>query len=290
MKNLALFSAKVGIVSAAVVLIMLIGLLIASLGFRSFVRQASSPEYFYSEGRATRKLAPDSVSVNLGERITGSDTAKLQNDGNAKISKLVAELKKIGLKDEQIRTSNYSLYPVYDKPGQFEFSTSVEVRIEKENPDASKVKEILTVSKNVGMTEYSGFYFFVANERDVVKELEGEAINDAKQSAQERANLAGLSIGRLVNIAASGNYPYPMPYPAAARDMAASSEGVKTEIATAPVAPALGNSAGATNIASSGSTYGTGNAMLSKLDVSGLSINPGQVEVVSNVTLTYELN
>jgi hypothetical protein len=290
MKTLALFSAKVGIVSVAVVVIMLIGLLIATLGFSSFVRQASAPEYFYAEGRASRKLSPDSVSVNLGERITGTDTAKLQNDGNAKITKLVTELKKLGIKDEQIRTSNYSLYPVYDKPGQYEFSTSVEVRIEKGNPDASKVKEILTVSKNVGMTEYSGFYFFVADEREIVKELEGEAITDAKKSAQERASLAGLSIGRLVNIAASGNYPYPMPYPTAAREMAVSSDGVKTDIGTSPGA-AGGTSAGSiNNIASSGSTYGSGNSTLSALDISGLSINPGQVEVISNVTLTYELN
>ncbi len=290
MKTLALFSAKVGIVSAAVVIIMLIGLLIATLGFSSFVRQASAPEYFYAEGRATRKLSPDSVSVNLGERITGTDTAKLQNDGNAKITKLVAELKKLGLKDEQIRTSNYSLFPVYDKPGQYEFSTSVEVRIEKENPDASKVKEILTVSKNVGMTEYSGFYFFVADEREIVKDLEGEAITDAKKSAQERASLAGLSIGRLVNIAASGNYPYPMPYPAAAREMAVSSDEAKPGIATAPSSSAGKSASSINNIASSGSTYGTGNSTLSKLDISGLSISAGQVEVISNVTLTYELN
>jgi len=51
-------------------------------------------------------------------------------------------------------------------------------------------------------------YFYLADYDQAVKDLEDEAIADARATAEKRAQSAGATLGKVINISSGGYYPY----------------------------------------------------------------------------------
>lgn len=207
--------------------------------------------------------APDIATFDFTVSSEKSTVALAQADATAKINAVTAYLKKSGVDDKDIRTSDYSINPEYDyttvacvagvpctggkqtlRGYQVSQTTTVKAR------DTSKAGDLLTGVGQNGATQVSSLAFTFDDPNKLQNDARSSAITDAKQKADLLASQLGVSLVRVVSYSDSGNYPQPY----YAKDMAYSTgAGVANEAATPP------------------------------------SISIGQNKVTSNVNITYEI-
>src|SRR5581483_9236040 len=165
-----------------------------------------------TSGTATTKVAPDKFSVTVGVETNGTTAEEAASKNADLMAKVMAALKALGVKDSQISTSNYNVYPVYDyrpmnkmcidiypqppdcQPSQqitgYKASNSVTVTLDAQGSiDAGKV---IDASIKVGANNVNGVYFFVSSEKQ--QEIRDNLIKDAVASARHRADVAASAL------------------------------------------------------------------------------------------------
>lgn len=210
LSSLVPFSLKTAIVAVTVVIVVLFsGLIIFSLS-RNAVNYY--PQEFSVQGTAKEKVSPDSMTLELGKVMRGSDPAKLQSDANTALNKLQNELISAGLNEKEIRTNGYNLSPVYnDKSEITGYSITIGVVITKEGIDfkSELVQKILTAGQNSGVNEVRNLNFYLKDQEQLAQDLEKRAVDNAKELAQKRAQESGLRLGAIKNVIYNGGYlPY----------------------------------------------------------------------------------
>src|SRR3989338_4571940 len=71
-------------------------------------------DVFSVSGVGEATTIPNTANIRLGVSNTGSNILIVQNQTNTVINKIVQDLKNLGVKDKDIKTTNYSIYPKYD--------------------------------------------------------------------------------------------------------------------------------------------------------------------------------
>lgn len=204
------FTARVLIIAVVIISAAGIGVLL----FADSLNDSSDPydgkRTIQVEGVAKDKVVPDSARVTLGKSLRGSDPLQLQTDATNAINKLIAELKKINIKDEQINTSNYSLAPVYNEQRDitsYTIGIAVTVTLEKTNPKDNMASKVIAAGSTSGINEVRNLDFFLSDQEKLERELEDEAIADAREQAKKRAEAVGLKLGEVLDINGSIIYP-----------------------------------------------------------------------------------
>lgn len=159
---------------------------------------------------------PDIAKVSLGIEERGESLKTVQNSVNTKSKKLTDELKKLGIDEKDIKTTNYSIYPEYNYDASpfkiigYRVSTTYEVKI----TDFEKVNNALVVATDVG-TNVVGNISFEVNEKtkeELTQKAREEAVDKAKNKARGLASSAGISLGKIINISESTGINYPISY------------------------------------------------------------------------------
>ena len=161
-----------------------------------------------TSGTSTVKVDPDKVSVTIGVETRG-ETAEEAAAANAELmNKVIAALKALGISDDQISTSWYSVHPVYEwqsppcieiypQPPEcaprneitgYAASNSVTVTLDADE-DVSKVIDEAVAA---GATNVNGAFFFVSAER--LEEVRSSLIADAIDNARSRADKAAAAV------------------------------------------------------------------------------------------------
>ena len=174
------------------------------------------------------------VKVSVGE-VTGvvgvssdrdtSEEAKAEVDTT--IAGIVAELRAIGIQDQNIQTDNYSIYPNYDwsdGTGRTVIGYNVNTQITIKADNVEMMNQAIDAAARLGATQVGQVAFQVGDAERERAEMEGtrEAFEKAKQKAQSLAEMAGLRLDKVVNIYSycSGNeWVRPMYAMAEAKDM-----------------------------------------------------------------------
>ncbi|MDE2596651.1 MAG: SIMPL domain-containing protein [Sphingomonadales bacterium] len=173
-----------------------------------------------AEGRTARK--PDLALFTAGVTTSGRTAGEALAANSAQMAKVIAALKRAGIADRDVQTSNLSLNPVYaDMSRQpvspleqqvpqvigYQVTNQVSVR-QRDLEQFGKVIDTLVAS---GANQVNGPSFQV----DDTEAALDDARNDAMKRARERANLyaraAGLKVLRILTIAEAGGYAPPMP-------------------------------------------------------------------------------
>src|SRR6185503_20678825 len=171
-----------------------------------------------TSGFATTKVKPDKVSVTVGVETNGT-TAQEAADSNADLmEKVVAALKALGISEDQISTSNYSVYPVYSvindvnscrvmegfpiPPECYSDQTitgykavnSATVTLDV-NGDID-AGEVIDAAIGAGANNVNGVFFFISQElqQSIRDGLIKEAIANARQRAEIAAEAVGMEI------------------------------------------------------------------------------------------------
>ena len=155
-------------------------------------------------GTGKLTLMPDMATVSLGV-CNSATTASEAVAQNAKaMDSITAALKAAGIKDEDLQTSNYSLYPdyVYDKhDGQdvqrnYNVSNTLTLKVR----ELEKLGQITDAAVAAGANESYGVSFGMQEPDASRAELAMLAVKDARAQAEEYATALGMKLGAAISV------------------------------------------------------------------------------------------
>ena len=187
-----------------------------------------------TSGTATTMAKPDKVSVTLGVETNGT-TAQEASTANANLTAdVLAALEGLGIPEEQISTSGYQVYPVYDYSDPVNvckvmegYPIPPECYVNGNTITGYKASNSLTVTLDVagnidggkvidtaiaaGANNVNGVYFFISSEQqeEIRDGLIGKALENAKHRADVAANAVGMEVSGVKSINLNDVYfPY----------------------------------------------------------------------------------
>ncbi len=166
-------------------------------------------------GEATR--VPDVAVITAGV-ITRASTARAALEQNsARMERVRASLKRAGIADRDIQTSNISLNPEYryvqDQPPRltgYTASNQVNVRFR----DIAKSGDILDALVAEGANSINGPNLTIDKPEEALDEARTKAVVIGRARADTYARALGMRVVRLVSVSEEGGrYPVPPPMP-----------------------------------------------------------------------------
>ncbi|HEY8181879.1 MAG TPA: SIMPL domain-containing protein [Thermoanaerobaculia bacterium] len=180
-------------------------------------REIATAETISVTGTGKTTLVPDRFSFTAGVQTTAPTVEEAVNQNNAKIASVIAALKKAGATDQEIRTTNFSIFPqqVYEQgqaPRVVGYQASNQVLVTKK--DIAMAGRLLQVALNAGVNETSGLNFEVSDPARGRDQGLKAAFDDARAKATLLAQAAGRTLGRAMMITeGSDATPPPRPMP-----------------------------------------------------------------------------
>ena len=179
------------------------------------------------EGVGTVLVKPDVVQANIGVQAHAPTVTEAQKGAADQSQKLTDALKKAGIKDDDIKTTNYSVAPNYiyansqpPKLDGYNVNNQLTITIR----DLSKAGEVLDAVGNAGATQISGISFTLDNNADALKKARAAAMDDARQRADQLAGAGKFGVGSVVKVSETNPSLEPQPLPMADRAAVASSQ------------------------------------------------------------------
>jgi uncharacterized protein len=164
-----------------------------------------------ADGRSTR--TPDLAQFSAGVTTQGKTAGDALAANSADMNKVISALKKAGIADKDIQTSNLSINPVYGQPTF--------------GPNGQVIQE----ARIIGYQASNQVNIRQRDLKSFGKVLDALVAAGANQvNGPNYAKAAGLRVARIVSISEGGGYVPPMPVMYAKAEMAA-------DAAPTPVAP-----------------------------------------------------
>ncbi|VWX51823.1 SIMPL domain-containing protein [Novosphingobium sp. 9U] len=173
-----------------------------------------------AEGTSTQQ--PDLALFNAGVTTQGDSASAALAENSRKMTQVIAALKRAGVADRDIQTSNLNLNPVYAQPRRlpdgsveeqtqkivgYQVSNQVSVK-QRKLDDYGKVIDALVAS---GANQVNGPNFMLGKPQGALDEARNAAIKTARERAQLYAQAAGLRVVGILSISESGGYaPQPV--------------------------------------------------------------------------------
>jgi len=180
--------------------------------------QAQAPRVITMEGHGEMRATPDTAMLSAGVSTEGATAAAALSANNSRMQAVMAAIKKLGVPDKDIRTSNFSISPRYANPSNetphisgYQASNQVEVRLE----DVAKLGTALDALVAAGANQIQGVSFLIRNDAEMLSEARAAAVAEARAKAETFAKAAGVSLGAILSISEEGS-PGPRPLYAAA--------------------------------------------------------------------------
>jgi uncharacterized protein len=147
---------------------------------------------------------PNVARITIGADVTDPSLANAQAEAARRMDAVINQLKASGIADNDIRTVNYSINPIYDQPNQgqqptlrgYQVQNQVEVRV----TNVAGLGALLDTAVSAGATRVMGIRFEASNMEDLKNQARDQAMQNARAKADQLARDAGVSVGRPVSI------------------------------------------------------------------------------------------
>ncbi len=178
-------------------------------------------------GRGEVVGTPDTLTVTIGVSVTRSSVGEAVDVAAERATGLIEALTGLGVAEEDVQTSNYSIYPEYDYSNDrapritgYRVDNTLNVKIR----DLDRAGEVLDAAAAAAGDEVrvNGVSFALEGNDDLLVAAREAAWNDAKAKAEQLAGLAGVTLGAPLTISESvGSFPPPVfAYESVAADVA----------------------------------------------------------------------
>ena len=180
----------------------------------------SSELSIVGEGKVA--VVPDTAYIDAGITVNNEPRViSVQQKIDDTNNKIVEALKALGIKKEDIKTSNYSVNPNYSYENQINrisgYNGNVIITIKLTNTELSA--RVIEAVMQAGANQVGGVRYAVDNP-DKFRELaRNAAINNAKDQANKLAKQLGIRLGKITNIVESNQNPAPITYDMASKTM-----------------------------------------------------------------------
>ncbi|BBE35220.1 SIMPL domain-containing protein [Sphingosinicella microcystinivorans] len=165
-------------------------------------------------GESTR--VPDVAIISAGVVTQATEARAALTANNSQMTRVVAALKKAGIAERDIQTSNINLNPQYTyeerKAPQligYQANNTVTVKLRK----LASAGDVIDALVTQGANQVNGPTFGLDKPEEATNEARLDAVKKARSRADLYAGAAGLRVKRIVSISEGGGYqpPYPMP-------------------------------------------------------------------------------
>lgn len=173
----------------------------------------NSDRVIITSGSSEVKVTPDRAQVTVSVQTENADVKVAQSENANRMDAVVKAIKTVGIADADIRTSGYSIYPVYDEtPSLFgrnvktyRVTNSVQVTIR----DVTKTGEVIDAAVAAGANQVDSIMFMVSEEleQSLRNEVLGKAVRKARADADIVAAAAGVTITGVKEINVGSYYP-----------------------------------------------------------------------------------
>jgi uncharacterized protein YggE len=167
------------------------------------------------QGRVTG--IPDTLTLDLGVAVLRDSVDEATGEAARLADALIAALSDNGVAEEDIQTSNYSIWPEWDYRNEtqtlrgYRVTNTVTVKIR----DLDRAGATIDAATAAGGDEIvvNGLRFSIEDNEELLELARANAWNDAEEKARQLARLAGIELGTPVSIVESvGQAPTPVPY------------------------------------------------------------------------------
>lgn len=172
--------------------------------------QTTKANLFNVSGQGKVTGIPDTAQLSLGVTKTASTVADAQEQTNTAANKIIADLKKLGIAEKDIKTTNYSVNPNYDfsRGGAqnitgYTVTQNLEINISPIDL-ANKAIDAATAD-GANLVGGINFTFNDQTKKDLENKARIEAVKIAKEKAQRLAGVTGIKLGKIVDVQESGN-------------------------------------------------------------------------------------
>ena len=188
----------------------------AVLGAGSGASAASAPRTITVQGHGDASGSTDMATVNVGISIANTDISQAVQGSNQVIADLTSALQALSIDPVDIQTTGFNIWPedVYDpNTGQptgtkrYHVDSSLQVNIR----NIDSVGKVLETSINKGANNVYGLSFGIQDVDSLASAARAAALADARQRAEEMAQVLGVSLGEVTTVSdltSSPAFPY----------------------------------------------------------------------------------
>jgi uncharacterized protein len=162
--------------------------------------------------------APDTLNVNASIEFVAPDVTGAMNQTSDRQQAVINALVDAGVDRKDINTSQVSLQPQFTGGGDnpqtivgYRASNSIDVKIRQ--LDAASQALALIVSSGGDATRINNVNYSIEDDSQLVQDARARAFNDAKDRAEQYAQLSGTSLGSVISISEVTGTPPPSPLP-----------------------------------------------------------------------------
>jgi uncharacterized protein len=159
---------------------------------------------------------PDTLTAEVGIEFRAPDATAAMNQTNDRQQAVINALAGAGVDRKDISTTEVGLQPEYDSSTGsitgYRADNSIRVKIHP----ADSASHVLAIIVGTGgdATRINSVSYSIADDSQLVKDARARAFQDAKDRAQQYAQLSGLKLGKVISISeASGAAPALPPAP-----------------------------------------------------------------------------
>ncbi len=183
-----------------------------------------------AEGKSTR--TPDLAVFNAGVTTQATTAGEALTENARRMTAVIASLRKAGIAERDIQTSNLSVNPVYGQPkrmadGSVEQQDPIIIGYQATNQVSVRQRKLDSYGKVIdtlvanGANQVNGPSFQIDNSDAAMDEARLEAMKKARARADLYAKAAGLRVVRVLTISENAGWSPPQPQVMFARaDMA----------------------------------------------------------------------
>jgi uncharacterized protein YggE len=173
-------------------------------------RVGDNPRQVTVVGSGHVQGVPDTLTADVGIEFTAPDVTAAMNQTNDRQQAVINALAGAGVDRKDISTTEVSLQPQYDSSGGtitgYRADNSIRVKIHP----ADSASHVLAVIVGTGgdATRINSVSYSIADDSQLLKDARARAFQDAKDRAEQYAQLSGLGLGKIISISeASGAAP-----------------------------------------------------------------------------------
>jgi uncharacterized protein len=157
---------------------------------------------------------PDTLTADVGIEFTAPDVGTAMNQTNDRQQAVINALVGAGMDRKNISTTEVNLQPQYSNPGPsgtattagYRATNAIELKIHP--TDTASQMLALVVSAGGDATRITSVSYSIADDSQLVKDARSRAFQDAKNRADQYAQLSGLRLGKVLSISeATGSTP-----------------------------------------------------------------------------------
>jgi len=178
-------------------------------------------------GNGKIEVVPDEAVAAFGVTSEERSLSRAYEGNTRSMNTVIAAVKFLGIGAKDIRTSSYSVTPIYPrdekgyqipgKPATYRVSQQLTVKIR----DISKAGEVIDKAMSSGADTFNGIWFDSSKIEDIRIQAKAAAAEDARSKAGVLAESLGVKAGRVLKVDESSG---PVDYGAAPRKMMAFAE------------------------------------------------------------------